>query len=134
MRRALLLLALISLLPAAAAGRTWSLSGEALRARHPDTLEDILRLVPFLRVDRFGAAGKELETATDFAYLNEGHKNPAPIGLILFENRLKLEFIEYLVHITGFAGTLMLTRVFFSLVRFGQVVELVESEATTNVR
>ncbi|MCP4548977.1 MAG: TonB-dependent receptor plug domain-containing protein [bacterium] len=51
------LLSALCLLALPAAARVWTIEGEALRQRHYDTLEDCLREVPFIRVERYGASG-----------------------------------------------------------------------------
>ena len=55
--RLLVALALVLWIPAATAAQSWSISGDEMRERHADTLEDLLRLVPLLNLDRQGAAG-----------------------------------------------------------------------------
>ena len=55
-RRLAALVALLALATGAAA-EPFVIEGEALRLRHGDTLEDLLRTLPLLRVERFGAAG-----------------------------------------------------------------------------
>jgi len=63
-RRTLPLLLLAAILAGRPAGaQTWSLSGPELRERHADTLEDLLRELPLLRVDRFGASGLPFRVA-----------------------------------------------------------------------
>jgi outer membrane receptor protein involved in Fe transport len=53
----LLAMVLISGISTSTGASTWTARGEELRRLHADTMEELLRQVPFLRVERFGGSG-----------------------------------------------------------------------------